>query len=94
MTPPEPRQDLTNITIDNLERLSASDRTKLGLDNLRLNVLREASREHPDAMAIINLKKVYVGEMIPGTRVRLIGVSASGIGIEVEGTRQRYRVPR
>ncbi len=82
------------MDIERLQRLSAQDRSRLRLDNLRLNVLREASRDHPEPMAIINLKKVYVGETIPGTRVRLIGVTANGIGIEVEDTRERYRIPR
>ncbi len=94
MSPPQPRQESLPVDIERLQRLSAQDRSRLRLDNLRLNVLREASRDHPEPMAIINLKKVYVGETIPGTRVRLIGVTANGIGIEVEDTRERYRIPR
>jgi len=92
--PPQPRQTSQAISVENLPRLSANEKAKLGLEDIRLNVLREASKDQPEAMAIINLKKVYVGELIPGTRVRLIAVEASGIGIEVEGTRERYRVPR
>ncbi len=94
VTPPQPRPESQPVDIETLQRLSANDRARLRLDNLRLNVLREASREHPEAMAIINLKKVYLGETIPGTPVRLIGVTATGIGIEVEETRERFRIPR
>lgn len=82
------------MDIDSLPRLSANDRSRYGLDNLRLNVLRAADRDQPEGMAIINLKKVYVGEIIPGTRARLIAVEATGIGIEIEDTRERYRIPR
>ena len=54
------------MNIDALPRLSSQDRENLGLNNLQLNVLRPADKNQPDALAIINLKKVYVGEMIPG----------------------------
>ena len=93
--PPQPRaQRTTEVDVDALPRLSANDRGRLGLDNLRLNVLREADSEQPEGMAIINLKKVYIGEMIPGTRARLIGVQSTGIGIEMEDSRERYRISR
>lgn len=82
------------MEVDALPRLSAHDRARLGLDNLRLNVLREADSDQPEGMAIINLKKVYVGETIPGTRARLIGVQATGIAIEMEDSRERFRIPR
>ncbi len=75
-----------------LPRLSAGDRAKHGIGEMRLNVLREASPTQPEALAIINLKKVYVGEIIPGTRARLIGVQSRAIAIEIEDTGERFRV--
>ncbi|NLN92578.1 MAG: hypothetical protein GX130_04605 [Candidatus Hydrogenedens sp.] len=84
------------VNVENLPRLSSQERSRLGLDGIRLNVLRPADKDQPDALAIINLKKVYVGETIPGTRARLIGVVSSGIGIEIEsdGTTKQFRLPR
>lgn len=94
--PPAARPDSGPVDMNALPRLSTQDRESLGLDNLRLNVLRPADKDQPDALAIINLKKVYVGEMIPGTRARLIGVDANAIGVEVnsDGGLKRYRIPR
>ncbi|NLV43694.1 MAG: hypothetical protein GXY07_04265 [Candidatus Hydrogenedentes bacterium] len=94
--PPAARPDSGPVDMNALPRMSTQDRESLGLDNLRLNVLRPADKDQPDALAIINLKKVYVGEMIPGTRARLIGVEANAIGVEVNsgGGLKRYRIPR
>jgi hypothetical protein len=80
------------VDIASLPRLSSSDRTRLGLDELKLNVLREATETRPEALAIINLNKVYIGEEIPGTDARLIGVARHGIGIEMRRTGDRYYV--
>lgn len=84
------------MDFDSLPRLSSQERAGLGLDGLRLNVLRPAGKDQPDALAIINLKKVYVGESIPGTRARLIAVEPAGIAIEIEseGMNKRFRIPR
>lgn len=94
--PPAARTASGPVDLSNLPRLSVHDREYLGLDNIRLNVLRPADKDQPDALAIINLKKVYVGEMIPGTRARLIAVDSGAIGIEVEGDgdQKRFRIPR
>ncbi len=78
--------------INGLARLGQTEREKLGLGELRLNVLREASPSQPEGLAIINLKKVYVGEMIPGTNARLIAVKSRAIAIEIEGTGERFKV--
>ena len=75
-----------------LPRLGQTDRERLGLGEMRLNVLREASASQPEGLAIINLKKVYVGEMIPGTGARLIAVKTRAIAIEIEGTGERFKV--
>lgn len=89
--PPKPEEP---IDITKLPVLKTSDRIRLGLENMQLNVLREPGPKNPHGLAIINLTKVYVGEMIPGTPVKLIDVKAQGIAIEVVGTGERYYVPR
>lgn len=89
---PPPIQE--SIDISKLPVLRTSDRIRLGLENMQLNVLREPSAKNPHGLAIINLTKVYVGEMIPGTPVRLLDVRTHGIAIEVVGTGERYYVPR
>lgn len=96
VTPPPARNYSGNVEVNSLPRLTMQEREQLGLDSLRLNVLRPASKEQPDALAIINLKKVYVGEIIPGTRARLIGVESGAIGVEVEtgGSVKRFRISR
>jgi hypothetical protein len=66
---------------------------RLGLVRLQVNMVRMASKTRPHASAIINLKTVYIGEQIPGTRVALIGVERSGVGIEIEGSGERFYVP-
>ena len=94
--PPAARADSGPVDMDALPRLSTQEREDLGLDNIRLNVLRPADKDQPDALAIINLKKVYVGEMIPGTSARLIAVESGAIGVEVDsgGAQKRFRIPR
>ncbi|HOV33101.1 MAG TPA: hypothetical protein PLX23_07045 [Candidatus Hydrogenedens sp.] len=82
------------IDMTKLPVLKTSDRVRLGLDTMQLNVLREAGPKNPHGLAIINLTKVYVGEMIPGTSVRLLDVKTYGIAIEVVGSGERYYVPR
>ena len=78
--------------VNKLPRLGQTERERLGLGELRLNVLREASASQPEGLAIINLKKVYVGETIPGTNARLIAVQTRAIAIEIEGTGERFKV--
>ncbi len=90
---PKPKTEET-VDMTRLPVLRTSDRARLGLDDMKLNVLREAGPKNPHGLAIINLTKVYVGEMIPGTSVRLLDVKTHGIAIEVVGTGERYYVPR
>jgi hypothetical protein len=85
--PPEP------VDLRSLPVLRASERTQFGLGNLKLNILREAKKDRPYGLAIINLDKVYIGEMIPGTRARLIEVKSHGIGIELVDSGKRFYVP-
>lgn len=70
--------------------LRGSDRVRYGLENLRINMIREPTPTRPEGHAIINLNKVFVGETIPGTPARLIGVVRRGIAIEIETTGERF----
>lgn len=81
------------VDLESLPILRSSERVRYGLENLRLNVLREAGPNRPSGLAIINLNKVYIGEIIPGTRARLIEVKSHGIGIEIADTGERFYVP-
>ena len=56
-------------------------------------MIRIPNEHRPHGSAIINLKAVYVGERIPGSGIRLVGVEMRGIGIEDETTGQRFYVP-
>jgi hypothetical protein len=89
---PAAKAPLEAIDIKKLPILKSSDRARYGLENMRLNVLREASESRPHGLAIINLNKVYIGEVIPGTRARLIDVKSYGIGIEMADTGERFYV--
>lgn len=86
------RRPFSPEEMDSLPRLGVGDRNRHNLGELRLNMLRAVGPSQPEALAVINLKKVYVGEIIPGTRARLIGVQPRAIAIEIEETGERYRV--
>ena len=51
-----------------------------------------ARKARPYASAIINLQPVQVGEKIPGSDAVLIGVESRAIGIEIEGTGERFHI--
>lgn len=96
--PPEPQsleaKDVEPVAdLKSLPVLRTSDRISLGLENMRVNFLRESTPSRPTAMAVINLNKIHLGEVIPGTRARLVAVERSGIGIEIADTGKRYYIP-
>lgn len=84
---PPARTDPGPVNLRELPMLRNAERVQYGLEDLRLNMIREATPQRPEAMAIINLNKVYVGEMVPSTGARLIAVERHGVGIEVGGKR-------
>lgn len=94
--PSEEASDSTPIPEDirKLPMLSRVEKSQYGLDNLSLNMLNEANAQRPTGNAIINLEKVFVGETIPGSNARLIGVENHGIAVEIMSTGQRYYLPR
>lgn len=88
--PATTRKAPENVDVDSLPMLGPGEFSRYGLDGLALNMLRAPSADRPTGMAIINLNKVYPGELIPGSRVRLIGVSRNGIGVEIESSGEQY----
>jgi hypothetical protein len=79
--------------VKELPVLRTSDRISFGLENMRVNFLREATPNRPAAMAVINLNKIHIGEVIPGTKARLVAVEREGIGIEITESGKRFYVP-
>lgn len=80
------------VNLDALPVLRGGELGRYGLENMHINVLREAGPDRPYAVAIINLSSVYVGDMVPGTQVKLIGVRRDGIGVQIPGTDERFFV--
>ena len=75
-----------------LPALRETDKARYGLSGVRVNMVRPASKTRPYASAIINLQPVQVGEKIPGSEATLIGVESRAIGIEIEGTGERFHI--
>ena len=78
--------------IRKLPSLSASQRIRLGLDRIRINMLLEANPNRLTPSAVINLQKVFLGNEIPGTRVLLVDVQAHGIAVESLETRKLFYI--
>lgn len=66
--------------------------TRLGIPEVRINMLALPTERNPTPSALIDYNKVYMGETIPGTsgRARLIGVDIHGIAVDVDGERFYY----
>ena len=76
--------------IATLPPLRASDEVRYGLENMNINGIREPNASRPYGVAYINMDRVYINEVIPGTRARLIGLDLRGIAIEIVGTGERF----
>ena len=72
--------------------MKSTDKARYGLSNIRINMVRPASKKRPLASAIINLQQVHVGETIPDTEAVLIGVESRAIGIEIKETGLRFHM--
>ncbi|HRI88333.1 MAG TPA: hypothetical protein PK869_08710, partial [Candidatus Hydrogenedentes bacterium] len=81
-----------NVDFDRLPILTETDRVRLGLPQLKINIVGIPNSRNPRASALINMQKVYVGENIPSTQARLIDVDLRGVAIDVGGN--RYFVSR
>lgn len=80
------------INFDTLPVLTETDRIRLELPPLQINIVGIPNARNPRASALINMQKVYVGENIPSTQARLLDVDLRGIAIDVRGS--RYFVSR
>lgn len=85
-------KDMEPVDVDGLTPLRTTERIRYGLENMKINMLREPNVSRPNGLAVINLVKFYVGEVITGTRARLIGVEGHGIAIEMIDSGERYFV--
>ncbi|MGI6461826.1 MAG: hypothetical protein ACOX5J_17375 [Candidatus Hydrogenedentales bacterium] len=90
--PATKRVDAGEVDILALPELTSSDRRRLGLPDITVNVVGRPSKYRPQPSAMINFSRVVLNEYIPGTQAQLIGVSVHGIGIQVGG--ERYFVPK
>lgn len=92
-TVPKPRaKPVLPKDIRELPPLRSSDRARFGLEDLKINMLREPSPNRPRGSVIINLKKVYLDDLIPGTTARLVSIAAHGIAIQVGSELELYFV--
>ncbi len=87
-----PKKQSRPLDLMSLPVLRASDKAQYGLEGVRVNMVRPASKTRTYASAIINLEPVQVGEKIPGSDAILIGVESRSIGIEIEGTGERFQI--
>ncbi|HNR36634.1 MAG TPA: hypothetical protein PKO36_15750, partial [Candidatus Hydrogenedentes bacterium] len=87
-----PRRDPIPVDLMTLPVLRESDKERLGLGDIRINMVRPANRAHPYASAIINLQPVHIGERIPDTSAVLIGVDTRSVAIEIENTGERFHI--
>jgi hypothetical protein len=90
--PATKRVEAGEVDILALPELTASDRRRLSLPDITVNVVGRPSKYRPQPSAMINFSRVVLNEYIPGTQAQLIGVSVHGIGIQVGG--ERYFVPK
>lgn len=86
------RVEAGEVDVLSLPELTDSDRRRLGLPEITVNVVGRPSKYRPQPSAMINFSRVVLNEFIPGTRAQLIGVSVHGVGIQVGG--ERYFVPK
>lgn len=88
--PPQAQRDDTpigEVNLNTLPMLSETERVRLGLPKLKINMVGLTNDRNPRPSALINFHKVYVGEYINDTKARLIKVELRGVGIEVAGHR-------
>ncbi len=87
-----PREQPLPANLMSLPVLSEGEKARHGLSDVKVNLVRPATRTRPYASAIVNLQPVQVGEKIPDTDAILIGVEPRAIAIEIAGTGARYHI--
>jgi len=90
-TPDNQPQDDAPRSINILPRLSTAIQNQYQLTDKRVNMPRPHTE--PRKSAVIDMEVVYVGDRVPGTNARLIGVDGRGVAIEIIGTGERYYWP-
>ena len=89
---PAPEVLLGDVDLNVLPVLSESERVRLGLPPLQVNIVGLPTKRQPRPSALINYEKVYVGEFISNTNARLVDVELRGVGLNVGG--QLYFLPK
>jgi hypothetical protein len=87
-----PKRAPIPVDLLTLPVLKESDKDRLGLGDIRINMVRPANKAHPYASAIINLQPVHIGEHVSDTSAVLIGVDTRAVAIEIENTGERFHV--
>jgi hypothetical protein len=94
-TAPEEPVNVQRVPYDPSQRASLplmneTDKRRHGLGDMKINMVRPVNDNNPYASAIINLVPVQIGESIPNSTVRLIGVDIDGIVVETVAAGERY----
>lgn len=84
---------LTAEEVRVLPMASSDIKSRYGMDSMTINMLSEANERKPHAFAVINLSRVNIGDEIPKTEAKLIGICSDGIGIEIAESGARYFIP-
>lgn len=78
------------LDIRSLPPFSVGMQNQYGLDEFTINMINPKSDRNPYGSAIINRKKVYEGDEISGSQIRLHVVTDAGIAVEVSRTGDLY----
>lgn len=81
-----------DLDLNVLPILSESERVRLGLPPMQVNIVGLPTKRQPRPSALINYEKVYLGEYISNTNARLVDVELRGVGLSVGG--QLYFLPK
>jgi hypothetical protein len=92
VSPAAKRPAVSVSDLKKLPPLRETDRVRLGFDKVKINMVQPVTEKQPHARAIINYKPIMIGEIIPQTRTKLIGVDTNGIAIEATASGERYFV--
>jgi hypothetical protein len=96
--PPTKETSVSDVSLGDMAELAKqplreSDKIRLGLAGMQINMLQPVTKHRPYASAIINLNQVYAGETIPRTDAKLIAIDGvKGVVIEMQHTKERFYV--
>ena len=81
---------VSEVSLQSLPIFTPADQAKYGVTRLMVNMVKPKNALHPYAFAYINELKVFEGQRISGTRLRVFRIEQNGVGIEAEDTGSRY----